>query len=145
MSEPGNSEPVSILVVDDDEIVRMIMRDQLEAEGYRVTEAVDGLEGWEICSSLLPDLVIADVMMPRMDGFTLCHELRYEPRTKYVPILLATGLDDLASIEKAYQAGATDFICKPLDWNILKHRVRYLLAASRAMDQLRRNEASLIA
>jgi len=85
------------------------------------------------------------VVMPRMDGFTLCKELRANPISKFVPILQATGLDDVASIEKAYEAGATDFIGKPLKWPILKHRVRYVLRSARAFETLRRNQETLIA
>jgi signal transduction histidine kinase len=72
-------------------------------------------------------------------------ELRANPISKFVPILQATGLDDVASIEKAYQAGATDFIGKPLKWPILKHRIRYMLRSARAFETLRRNQDTLIA
>ena len=147
MSPPFNEarKPASILIVDDDEIVRTIMRAELEAEGFEITEAADGVEACESCWSRLPDLVIADVIMPRMDGFTLCRELRANPLSQFVPILQATGLDDIASIEKAYEAGATDFIGKPLKWPILKHRVRYVLRSARAFETLRRNQDVLIA
>ena len=84
------------------------MRAKLEAEGFAVIEAADGVEACIHCWSELPDLVIADVVMPRMDGFTLCQELRANSVSQHIPILLATGLDDIASIEKAYEAGATD-------------------------------------
>src|SRR6476620_6985441 len=113
-------EKASILIVDDDDIVREIMRAELEADGFVVSEAADGVEACQSCWSNLPDLVIADVVMPRMDGFTLCRELRANPVSQFVPILQATGLDDVASIENAYKAGATDFIGKPLKWPILK-------------------------
>jgi signal transduction histidine kinase len=135
----------SILIVDDDEIVRAIMRAELETDGFKVAEAADGVEACESCWSQPPDLVIADVVMPRMDGFTLCRELRANPASQFVPILQATGLDDVSSIEKAYEAGATDFIGKPLKWAILKHRVRYMLRSARAFETLRRNQTSLIA
>ncbi len=141
----NGSKPASILIVDDDDIVREIMRAELEADGFQVTEAVDGVEACQKCWARLPDLVIADVVMPRMDGFTLCRELRANPLSKFVPILQATGLDDVGSIEKAYEAGATDFIGKPLPWTILKHRVRYMLRSARAFDELRRNQETLIA
>ena len=137
--------PASILIVDDDDIVREIMRAELEADGFRVVEAVDGVEACQKCWSRLPDLVIADVVMPRMDGFALCRELRANPVSQFVPILQATGLDDVDSIEQAYQAGATDFIGKPLPWTILKHRVRYMLRSARAFDELRRNHEILVA
>lgn len=135
----------SILIVDDDEITRTIMRAELESEGFSVTEAQDGIEACEICWGQLPDLVIADIMMPRMNGFELCRQLRSNPISSTVPILQATGLDDVGSIEKAYEAGATDFIGKPLQWPIFKHRVRYVLRSARAFEELRRNQLVLMA
>ena len=129
----------TILIVDDDEIIRMIMRSELEAAGFDIQEAADGIDACEKCGAALPDLIISDVMMPRMDGFALCRALRADPKSRYVPILQATGLEDLESIKKAYESGATDFICKPLNWNILKHRVRYMLRSSRAFEELRQN------
>ena len=138
-------EKASILIVDDDDIVREIMRAELEADGFAVSEAADGVEACQSCWANLPDLVIADVVMPRMDGFTLCRELRANPVSQFVPILQATGLDDVASIENAYEAGATDFIGKPLKWPILKHRVRYVLRSARAFDALRRSQETLLA
>jgi signal transduction histidine kinase len=127
----------TILIVDDDEIVRTVMRSALEGAGFTVEEAVDGVDACDKCGGPLPDLIISDVVMPRMDGFELCRTLRSNPRSRYIPILQATGLNDFASIEKAYHSGATDFICKPLNWNILKHRVRYMLRSSRAFGELR--------
>jgi len=141
----GDDHNASILIVDDDDIVRQIMRAELEADGFVVSEAADGVEACEVCWSSTPDLIIADVLMPRMDGFTLCRELRANPLSEFVPILQATGLDDFESIEKAYQAGATDFICKPLNWSILKHRIRYMLRSARASEDLRKNQQALIA
>src|SRR3954468_3906481 len=128
----------TILIAEDDELVRSIMRMELESAGFDVEEAVDGFEAYEKCGLRLPDLIITDVIMPRMDGFALCRALRANPRYQYIPILQATGLDDLYSIEKAYESGATDFIGKPLNWNLLKHRVRYRLRSSRAFEELRR-------
>ena len=140
----NEARKASILIVDDDDIVRAIMRAELEAEGFDIIEAADGVEACTHCWSALPDLVIADVIMPRMDGYTLCRELRANPASQYIPILQATGLDDIASIEKAYEAGATDFIGKPLKWAILKHRVRYVLRSARAFEALRSNQEALV-
>jgi signal transduction histidine kinase len=80
-----------------------------------------------------------------MDGFALCRELRRQPQSAHVPILMATGLDDVRSITQAYEAGATDFISKPINWVILGHRVRYMLRASRAFNELRENQGRLVA
>jgi signal transduction histidine kinase len=132
-----------VLIVDDDPIVRSLMHDALEDEGFAVVEAEDGIEACRVCEERLPVLLIVDVVMPQMDGFELCRELRSRPATKDVPILIATGLDDTDSIAKAYDAGATDFISKPLNWLVLNHRVRYMLRAARAFDDLRQNQERL--
>src|SRR5438874_13756087 len=80
-----------------------------------------------------------------MDGYELCRALRARPESAYVPIVVATSLDDVPSIAHAYDAGATDFIPKPLNWLVLNHRVRYILRASRALEEVRRNQERLIA
>jgi len=143
MSDVANTSP--ILIVDDDPIVRSLMRATLEVDGYEIIEAEDGVAACELYKARCPELLIADVVMPRMDGFALCRELRSRPESAYVPILMATGLDDVPSITKAYEVGATDFIAKPINWVVLGHRVRYMLRAGRAFDELRHNRDHLIA
>jgi len=135
----------SLLVVDDDEILRAIMRTTLEQDGFTIAEAADGEAAFEMCASTRPDLVIADVVMPNMDGFELCLALRRRPPTAHLPILMATALDDAPSIARAYACGATDFIAKPISWMLLAHRVRHMLRAARAFADLRANLASLLA
>ena len=134
-----------ILIVDDDAIVSSLMRAALESEGFAVIQAGDGEHGFRLCEQARPQLLIADVVMPRMDGFELCRELRRRPSSAHLPILMATGLDDLPSITKAYEVGATDFISKPINWPILSHRVRYMLRASRAFEELRQSQERLLA
>jgi signal transduction histidine kinase len=143
VSQSCTSNDARILIVDDDPIVRSLMRDALEDEGFTVVEAEDGIEACRVCEERLPVLLVVDVVMPQMDGFELCRELRNRPATKDVPILIATGLDDLRSVAKAYDAGATDFIAKPLNWLILNHRIRYMLRAARAFNELRQNQERL--
>jgi signal transduction histidine kinase len=145
MADTDDGAVAPILIVDDDPIVRSLMRATLEVDGYEVVEAGDGEEACELYKIRQPQLLVADVVMPRMDGFALCRELRHRPESAYVPILMATGLDDVPSITKAYEAGATDFISKPINWVILGHRVRYMLRASRAFDELRQNQDRLVA
>jgi signal transduction histidine kinase len=141
MSELTNTAP--IMIVDDDPIVRALVRATLEVDGYDIIEAEDGEQACELYDARRPELLIADVVMPRMDGFALCRELRSRPASAFVPILMATGLDDVPSITKAYEVGATDFISKPINWVVLGHRVRYMLRASRAFDELRHNRDQL--
>ena len=145
MDERNPAGTALILVVDDDPVVRSLMRATLENDGFGVIDAADGVDGCRLYEEHRPDLLLVDVVMPRMDGYELCRVLRSRPESAYVPIVVATSLDDLPSIARAYDAGATDFIPKPLNWLVLNHRVRYILRASRAFEELRRNQEQLIA
>ncbi len=135
-------QPV-VLVVDDDIAVRLLMCESLEQAGMIVKEAENGLEALSAFKRVRPDIVMMDVKMPKMDGFTACSKLRQLPGGGDVSIVMVTGLDDIKSIQQAYDAGATDFITKPVNWPILNHRVRYLLRAREAFRALRRSEARL--
>jgi two-component system, sensor histidine kinase len=148
MNAVNDAKPVSrgsVLIVDDDPIVRSLVRATLESDGFGVIEANDGVEGWERYEQYRPDLLLVDVVMPRMDGYELCRELRRRSHSAYVPIVVVTSLDDVPSIARAYDAGATDFVPKPINWLVLNHRIRYILRASRAFEELRRNQEGLIA
>jgi DNA-binding response OmpR family regulator len=125
--EAGGSPTASILVVDDDPSQRLLMRKVLEHESFNVIEAADGIEGYELHERYRPDLLLVDVMMPRMNGYELCRKLRSHAHSAYVPIVVVTIADDIPSIARAYDAGATDFLGKPVDWPTLVHRVRYIL------------------
>ena len=135
-------QPV-VLVVDDDIAVRLLMCESLEQAGMIVKEAENGLEALSAFKRVRPDIIMLDVKMPKMDGFTACSRLRQLPGGDEVSIVMVTGLDDVKSIQQAYDAGATDFITKPVNWPILNHRVRYLLRAREAFRALRRSEARL--
>src|SRR5712691_2941607 len=145
MGETNLNAETSILIVDDDPIVRSLLRATLENDGFAVIEADDGIEGCRLYEECRPDLLLVDVVMPRMDGYELCRELRSRTGSAFVPIVVATSLDDIPSIARAYDAGATDFLPKPINWLVLNHRIRYILRASRAFDEVRRNQERLIA
>ena len=145
MDIPARTHDAPILIVDDDDILRALMRASLENEGFSVLEASSGEEACEITASRTLGLIVVDVVMPGMDGYALCRLLRSRPETAFVPILMATGRDDVESVEAAYVAGATDFIAKPLNWPLLNYRVRYILRAARAFDELQHNQDRLIA
>ena len=132
-----------VLVVDDDATMRLLMRHTLKKAGFEVEEASDGPPAVALFQVRRPDVVLLDVMMPLMDGFAACHELRKLPGGENVPILLVTGLDDMDSINRAYEAGATDFITKPITFPLLAHRVRYVLRAAHAMERVGKSEARL--
>ena len=133
-----------VLVVEDERTQRMILRAALERDGFEVEEAVDGLDGLRVFDSLRPDIVLLDVRMPGMDGFAACAALRRRPDAERLPILMLTILNDIDSINRAYEAGATDFITKPVAWPVLGHRLRYMLRASEAFNDLARSETELL-
>jgi diguanylate cyclase (GGDEF)-like protein len=135
-----------ILVADDDPTARLLMQAALGKAGFEVTLAEDGTQALQAFRAERFDMVLLDVDMPGMDGYAVCAALR-----KYcgdaLPIVMVTGMDDTASIEAAFEAGATDFVAKPISWPLLGHRVRYVLRATRAAAALRvanaRNAAML--
>ncbi|MFT5558074.1 MAG: CheY-like chemotaxis protein, partial [Sphingobacteriales bacterium] len=112
-----------VLVVDDDVTARIMARQALGKEIFSVIEAKDGFAALELFEALQPDIVLLDVEMPGIGGFEVCRQLRRFPCGKLVPILMATGQDDLDSVRQAYEAGATDFVTKPFNWEILAHRL----------------------
>lgn len=134
------SKQPTILVVDDDEAIRLISRITLEQSGFRVEEAEDGLQALSFLKEQKPDLVLLDVILPGMDGISVCSELREMPGGERVPVLMITSLDDLESIKRSYDAGATDFMTKPINWTILGHRLMYMLRASGTFNELVKSE-----
>ena len=88
--------------------------------------------------------VLTDVEMPEMDGYEACRALRQRPGAEQMPILMLTVHDDVESIQRAYEAGATDFMAKPVSWPLLGHRLRYMLRATEAFHELARSEAELL-
>jgi len=143
MPSASESNPPLVLIVDDDLSIRLLVSVALEQAGFRVEQAENGRHGVELFGRVHPDVVLMDVMMPEMDGFAASAELRRQPGGAQTPILMMTGLDDHQSIDEAFDAGATDFITKPINYPLLGHRVRYLLRASLAMNDLRESERRL--
>ena len=131
------------LIVDDDAVNRLMARAALESVGWGVEEAENGREALAAFQQLHPDVVLLDIMMPEMDGFAACTALRKLSGGEHTPVLIMTGLDDYDSITRAYDAGATDFLTKPLNGLLLTHRVRYIARSSRALQELRASQASV--
>src|SRR6266581_8724099 len=145
VDEAEGSQTASILIVDDDKGQRLLMRKVLENKGFEVIEAADGVEACRLNEEHRPDLLLVDLMMPRMDGYELCRELRAQTHSTDIPIVVTTSRSDVASIVRAYDAGATDFVPKPVNWPVLSNRIRYILRASRAFADLRGNQERLAA
>ena len=129
-----------IMVVDDDPAMRFLAKQSLEKAGFDVLLAENGDKALSGIKEVTPDIVLLDVVMPKMNGYTTCKKLRKMSVGKNIPVLMVTSLDDIESIHRAYEAGATDFITKPINWLILEHRIRYLLRSAQATDNLRRSE-----
>jgi len=132
-----------ILIVDDEGVARMMIRRVLEDYGYQVLEAQDGQTGTWLCDSESPDLVLMDVRMPMMNGFDACRSIRRSLRSSHTPVLMLTALDDVMAVTLAFEAGATDFITKPINWALLAQRVRYALRTSMTERELRESQLAL--
>ena len=132
-----------ILVVDDDQNVRMLARQCLEAEDMLVVEASNGFEAIDAFVRERPDLVFLDVEMPGMTGLEACERIREIPQGESIPIMIVTGSDDRSSIDKGFEAGATQYKTKPLNWSLLGRDVQYMLRASSAFNSLKRQEDRL--
>jgi predicted signal transduction protein with EAL and GGDEF domain/DNA-binding response OmpR family regulator len=141
--------PAVVLVADDDPVMRLLMLEMLDSVGLVGIVAEDGAQAVALAHERAPDLILLDVEMPKMDGFAACRAIRDLPNGATVPIVMVTGGDDLEAVTNAYEAGATDFVSKPINWPILGHRVLYVLRASDAIVRLRiadaRNRAVLAA
>ena len=132
-----------ILLVDDDEVTLLLTAAALSERGFAVTEATAGVRALRLLGDWTPDLIVLDAMMPGLDGFDTCAELRGLPGFELMPVLMLTGLDDDASIERAYEVGATDFFVKSHQWSLLAGRLRYLLRTARINLELLRSRAKL--
>ncbi len=114
-----------ILVVDDDQVSRKIICQVLAKDGFKTIEAENGEQAISMFEDHGADLILLDVMMPVMDGYETCRNLRMKYNDQTLPIVMSTGLDDVSSVEKAFEAGATDFVTKPINWSLLSQRIRY--------------------
>ncbi|AIY42260.1 diguanylate cyclase/phosphodiesterase (GGDEF & EAL domains) with PAS/PAC sensor [Collimonas arenae] len=126
-----------VLVVDDDRSTRNALRYTLLRDGFRVAEAENGGQALHILKRMQPDVILMDAVMPVMDGFTACARIHELPNGRNIPVLMITGLDDNISVERAFTAGASDYITKPIHFTVLSQRVRRIIEASRAEKRVR--------
>jgi DNA-binding response OmpR family regulator len=132
---------IRILVVDDEQDLVWAIRHSLKDEGYEVLTAYDGVEALTVAQSHRPDLVILDVVMPRLDGFQVCHKLRRDFTLAAVPILFLTVRNAVEDRIEGLNEGADDYLVKPFELSELKARVRALLRRSRrAPEEIRGTE-----
>ncbi len=140
-AESGNNPEVEktplILIADDDPSMRLVLRYTMEQCGYDVLEAANGLEAIDAVIQQTPNLILMDAVMPEMDGFVATEEIKKMIECENTPILMATSLDDDHSISRAFAVGACDYITKPFNWSVLKHRTARMLNAANAERKIR--------
>ena len=125
-----------VLVVDDDRAIREMLSQVLGREGYDVTVAADGSAALETMSHHRPDVILLDIVLPGPDGFEICRQLKQDPRTLLTPVILVTGLGQREQRIRGIEAGADDFLTKPVDKEELLARVRSLVRIKRYTDDL---------
>lgn len=125
-----------ILVVDDDPVSRLMVTRFLMRNGYQVKQAENGAEALESFDFSPPEMVLLDARMPVLDGFETCQAIKERPHGRQVPVIIITALHDDESVDRAFEAGATDYLTKPIHWAILRNRVSYLLRGVRSEREL---------
>jgi two-component system response regulator RpaA len=128
---PGNLSKAEftlsrILVIEDDMAISELVKINLELLGHQVVTAPDGIKGLAMAQQNAPDLIVLDVMMPDLDGFTVCQRLRQNPKTNSIPVLMLTALSTTKDKVAGFDAGADDYLPKPFDTPELQVRVRAL-------------------
>ena len=126
----------TILIADDDPTSRHMLRHLLEDDGFVVEEVEDGIATLQVFETLRPDLILLDALMPKKDGFEVCKALQKMPGGDRTPVLMITGLDDEESIDRAFEVGAVDYVTKPVQWPVLRQRVRRLVR-TKQLEKLR--------
>lgn len=119
-------DAIRILFVDDDPIMREFAQVHLATDKAEVTVGADGREACELLAAEDFDVVLLDLEMPVMDGFEVLARLRDDARTLRLPVIVVTGREDVSAIDRAYQAGATTFLVKPINWRLLSYQIRYV-------------------
>src|SRR5437762_1878737 len=129
-----------VLVVDDVELNVKLLEAKLSSEYFEVIVADNGPTALELAESELPDIILLDIMMPRMDGFEVCRRLKANPRTADIPVVMVTALSDVADRLRGLESGADEFLTKPVNDTALFARVRSLVRLKRMMEELRLRE-----
>lgn len=125
-----------ILVVDDAPLIRGLLVQVLRKYGYEVETAEDGKQAIEFFIKYRPDLILMDADMPVLDGVAACSRIRALPEAKYLPIIIVTAFVEREWVDRAYAAGATDYVTKPVNWDVLRNRIHYILQAKHAEEAL---------
>jgi len=138
-------KPPRILIVDDNETNRDILRTRLGRQGYELVEAADGEEAMAAAREHLPDLILLDVMMPKVDGIEACRQLKADANLPFIPIILVTAKADTKDVVAGLEAGADEYLTKPVDQAALAARVKSMLWIKELTDEVRTQAADLAA
>ncbi len=138
------TKKLTLLIVDDDQDTRKLIERSLSIEQFNFLHAGSGELALEIIEQSSPDLIMLDVIMPGIDGFEVCQLIREQKNGDFIPILIMSSLDDMDSINKAYNAGATDFVIKPFNPTLLHYQIKFLLKAKLTDDKLRSTQQRLV-
>ena len=142
--EPASASPGRILVVDDHQDNVELLRARLESWGYAVDTAADGLQALASVEASPPDLILLDVMMPSVDGNEVARRIKHNPALPFIPIIMQTALDSTESKVEGLEAGADDYITKPIEFAELKARLRSMLRIKRLQEELEERERQLL-
>jgi two-component system, OmpR family, response regulator RpaA len=130
-----------LLLIDDDPIISEMVTLNLEHAGYQVSQASDGIKGQALAIQLIPDMIILDLMLPKVDGFTVCQRLRRDERTKEIPVMMLTAMGQTQDKVEGFNAGADDYLTKPFELEEMLARVRALLRrTNRILDTAKHGE-----
>jgi signal transduction histidine kinase len=135
-SYPASGSQSRILVVDDDPMLRNLIKLRLKRRGYVVHEADDGEQAVPVFKQCLPEIVLMDANMPGVDGFTATQAIKNLPEAKNTPIIMVSGLEDDESVDRAFSVGAVEYITKPICWPLLIHRLANICAATQAKQEI---------
>jgi len=140
--QPSNADTFipesTLLIVDDNPQNLELLQAFLESPALKIVTAIDGVDALEKVAQHKPDLILLDIMMPRMSGFQVCRKLKSDPKTKDIQILMVTALNELGDIEQASECGTDDFVSKPINKLELITRVKSLLRVRHMKSELER-------
>ncbi len=143
LADPWDGHGVNVLIVDDNEQNLELLEAYLEDLSCELRLARDGMEALDAVAAKRPDVILLDVMMPRMSGFQVCSKLKNDPPTRDIPIVMVTALNEVSDVERAIECGADDFLSKPVNKLELLTRVKSLVRISKMQAELQRTLAQL--
>jgi DNA-binding response OmpR family regulator len=131
MAKPGINDDVKVLIVEDEETLLHNLADKLKAEGFEVLTSADGEKGWSLIRSELPTLIVLDIMLPGLDGLSICRMVRHDPTTSHIPIIMLTARGTEVDKIVGLESGADDYIVKPFGLGEFLARVRAMMRRMR--------------